>query len=161
MTSALALWQPPPLVVRPSGIPSGDGADLLAGAWSRLGTSAQTQVDAQIARQADVALDRVMNRAPAAGVLLQEQVRLATAQVQRAATQVAHDAAADALRQAGAALLRAEPWLRQEVATLSATGGRSAADSGLATVATQLAPWALAALLVGGAIYLATVRDAR
>jgi hypothetical protein len=82
--------------------------------------------------------------------------RQATAQVQRAATQAAHNIAADALRQAAAALLAAEPWLRQEVATLSATGGRSAADSGLATIATQLAPYALGALLVGVAVYVAT-----
>lgn len=154
--SSMVLWQPPALAVRPSGIASGDGADLLAGAWARLGTSAQTQVDAQIARQADVALDRVMARAPAAGTILQEQVRLATAQVQRAATQAAHDIAADALRQAGAALLRAEPALRAEVAALSATGGRNAADAGFSAVVTQLAPWLLGAALVGVAVYVAT-----
>lgn len=154
--SGMVLWQPPALTVRPSGIASGDGADLLAGAWSRLGTSAQTQVDAQIARQADVALDRVMARAPAAGVLLQGQVQQATAQVQRAATQAAHDIAADALQQAAAALVRAEPWLSQQVATLSATGGRNAADSGLAAITAQLAPWAIGAALVGVAVYILT-----
>lgn len=156
MTTALALWQPPVYAVRPSGDPLPDPIEALAGAWTRAGTSAQSQVDAQIARQANVALDQVMNRAPAAGVLLQEQVRLATAQVQRAATQAAHDIARDALRQASAALMQAEPWLRQEVASLSATGGRSAAGSGLAEIATQLAPYAIGALLVGVAVYVIT-----
>lgn len=161
MTTALAL-RPLPLMVRPAGLPAlPDPIEALAGAWGRAGTAAQTSVDAAVARQADVALDRVMARAPAAGVLLQQQVALAVAQGQRAATQAAHDIAADALRQASAALLAAEPWLRQEVLSLSASGGQRAANAGLGAIGAQLTPYvtyAIGAVLVGVAVYLATER---
>lgn len=152
--SGMILWQPP--FVRPSGIASGDGADLLAGAWARAAAGAQTQVDEQVRRQADVALDQVMARAPAAGAVLQANIATALAQGQRAVEDSTRRIAADALRQASAALIRAEPWLQGAIAEASATGGRRAADSGLAAVATQLAPYAIATLLVGVAVYLAT-----
>lgn len=155
MSTALALYAPTP--VRPSGIATSlDGPELLAGAWARAAAGVQTSVDDQIRRQADVALDRVMARAPAAGVVLQANIAAALAQGQRAAEDSARRIAADALRQASGALIAAEPWLRQEVETLSATGGRRAADSGFAVIATQLAPYAVAMLLVGVAVYVAT-----
>lgn len=155
MTTALALYQPPALV-RPSGITSGDGADLVAQAWGRFGTSAQTQVDAQVQRQADVALDRVMARVPALAAQVSATAADAIERGRVAATRAAHDAAADALRQAAATLVRAEPWLGAEAERIAGRAGGRAADSGLSTIATQLAPYAVGALLVGVAVYLAT-----
>ena len=149
--TGLTLYRCP---VTPSGIlpDSLDPVSIIADSMGRARQGIDDERDRQVTAAVDTAITRLQQRAP-------EVAAPIIAKVQQAALATSQQVMDAALRRAATALLQAEPWLSERVVAASRGAGSAGAESGLATVARQAAPYLIGALIVGVAAYgIATAR---